>query len=233
MRVNEFGVIYFQIMTPQKVLCLFAHPDDESFGPGGTIAKWAAEGASIYVCCATRGEIGQNATDEHTGALREKELFCASKILGVKNVTFLDYIDGSIGNKDVPVLRKIIESHINKIKPDTLLTFHLNGVSGHLDHVAMANATTSAFDNTTHPKKLYYYTLLKSYTDTMSDYFIHFPDGFEKSQIDEIVDVSDYLDTKKKAMMEHKSQMGDVVRILESWETRDASREHFIVRERK
>ena len=216
----------------KRVLIVFSHPDDESFGPGGIIALWAKKGYEMHLLCATKGEIGNNPTNGETGKIREKELFCAAKILNITKVEFLGYKDGHISNKDVPDLSKLIEKQIRSFKPDYLLTFNLNGVSGHLDHVAIANAATMAFDKTRIASKLYYYTLLKEYTDTITDYFIHFPDGFKKYEIDETIDVTDVWETKIEAMLCHKSQQEDIDRILEIYKKRQNKHEHFMVRKR-
>ena len=195
-------------IKPKIILCFFAHPDDESFGPGGSIAHWALQGAAVHIVCATKGGVGGRAT------VRAKELKHAAKILGVKSVTFLKYKDGKIGNNDLISLEKEFIQQIEKCKPDTLLTYDLNGVSGHIDHIAVASATTQAFKKLKSPKQLVYYTIPKAKSNLMGSYFIHFPDGKEKNQIDLIVDVSHVWNQKVTAMKQHKSQMHDVKRIL-------------------
>src|SRR5206468_7403749 len=85
-----------------KLMCILAHPDDESLGTGGTLAKYAAEGIETYLITATRGERGwpgdpaENPGMEGLGKIREKELLGATQILGVRDVHFLDYIDGDL-----------------------------------------------------------------------------------------------------------------------------------------
>lgn len=195
-------------IKPKTILCLFAHPDDESFGPGGSIAHWISEGVVIHVVCATKGGVGGRT------AIRAEELKRAAKILGVHSVTFLSYKDGKIGNNDLIPLEKEFIQQIEKHKPDTLLTYDLNGVSGHMDHVAISSATTQAFKKSRSPKHLLYYTIPKAKSDLMGSYFIHFPNGKERNQVDLIVGVSQVWNQKVLAMKEHKSQMHDVKRIL-------------------
>ena len=220
-------------MKTKKVLLVFSHPDDESFGPGGTIAIWAQKGYEMHLVCATKGEIGNNQTDEKTELIREKELKKAAAILGIKSVSFLGYKDGHISNRHIPQLAQKISAKIIQFKPHVIMTFNLNGVSGHLDHVAVANATTSAFDKTGIAKKLYYYSLTKAYTDTIENYFIHFPDGSEERGFDEIINTSDVWDTKLAAMMAHESQKEDVDRILSGYKKLKEKKDHFIIRQRK
>ncbi|MBI4130094.1 PIG-L family deacetylase [Candidatus Roizmanbacteria bacterium] len=198
----------------KKLLCIFAHPDDESFGPGGTLALWAKQGVDIYLLCATKGELGNNGTGRKTEEIREEELHAAAKILGIGKVEFLGYFDGKICNHEVVRLQKELMKQINKIKPDALMTFDLNGASGHIDHVSVASATTYAFHKTSSPKELYYFTYLKSYTDQVADYFIHFPEGKKSEAVDEIVNIEDVWEKKLAAMHAHQSQIQDVKQIL-------------------
>lgn len=199
----------------QQILAIFAHPDDEAFGPGGTLALWASQGHEISLICATKGEAGNNHTNRTTAETREQELRESAKILGIKSIEFLDYIDGEIGNNAVVVLQEVLIEKIKEIKPDILLTFNLNGVSGHLDHIAVASATTFAHKKTKIAKKLYYYTTIsEQMLDIIDNYFINVPQPYTIETIDEAVDISSVWETKVKAMHCHQSQMKDVNRIL-------------------
>ena len=199
----------------QKILAIFAHPDDEAFGPGGTIALWSQQGKEVYLLCATKGEAGKNHLDNDTAEVRAQELINSAKILGIKSVTFLNYTDGEIGNNQMVELETVITKYINEIKPDALLTFNLNGVSGHLDHIAVASATTKAFQKSHIPQKIYYYTESKDSSDKITDYFVYFPPGAQKSEVDEIIDISSVWDIRTEAMNCHKSQQEDIDWILE------------------
>ena len=85
-----------------KLMCILAHPDDESLGTGGILAKYAAEGVETYLVTATRGErgwMGDEKDDpglEALGRLRTGELQAAAQVLGLREVNFLDYIDGDL-----------------------------------------------------------------------------------------------------------------------------------------
>src|SRR5438552_16521165 len=89
-----------------KLMCILAHPDDESLGMGGILAKYAAEGIETYLVTATRGERGwfgsesDNPGLEALGRMREAELFAAADVLGIRRVNFLDYIDGELDQAD-------------------------------------------------------------------------------------------------------------------------------------
>lgn len=215
----------------KRVLCVFAHPDDETFGPGGTIAVWGKKGYDIHLLCATKGEEGgkDSKIADKIGKIRAKELKEAAIILGIRKIEFLELYDGKISNNDLRFLEKKITKKIKQFKPHIILTFNLNGVSGHIDHIAVASATTQAFKKTNIAQKLYYYTLLRQHAQDMEDYFIHFPKGYLEHEIDEAIDTKSVWDTKVKGMYKHKSQLHDVNRILKRWENQP-KKEYFIIR---
>lgn len=192
----------------KKILCVFAHPDDETFGPGGTIAAWSRLGARIHLLCATKGEAGINGGN----GIRVKEVKKAGKILGIKKIDFLGFLDGKLCNNDLQKLEQLISKKIKSFTPDILLTFNLNGVSGHMDHISVASATTQAFKKTKIAKKLYYYTLPKEHASDNEDYFIHFPQGPHIHEMHEQVDIRKVWNIKVEAMQKHKSQAHDIVK---------------------
>ncbi len=152
-------------MSKEKpvILTALAHPDDESFGMGGTLALYAKRGADVYLICATRGEVG-TVDPEHlkgfssTAEMREGELRCAAEHLGLKNVFFLDYRDsgmpGSPDNQhpDAQVAHPVEEvavkvlKYIRELKPDVVLTFDPIGGYRHPDHIHIHQATVLAFE---------------------------------------------------------------------------------------
>lgn len=162
-------------MTHLKLLAVFAHPDDEAMGMGGTLAKYAAEGVETHLVCATRGEVGwfgpeeQNPGPERLGKIREVELRNAVKELGMSSLSFLDYIDGQVDNADhTEAIAKVV-SHIRRIQPQVVVTFPADGNTGHPDHIAIGQITNAAIvcaadsgykDAENHPayrvSKLYY-----------------------------------------------------------------------------
>jgi len=145
------------------LLAVFAHPDDESFGTGGTLAKYAANGTRVVLACATRGEVGEIsdpalATHENLGEIREAELRCAAQHLDIADVIFLGYRDsgmaGTAENDDPrcyhradaeAAIRQLV-ALIRKVKPHTVVTFDPSGGYGHPDHIAVNRYTTAAFD---------------------------------------------------------------------------------------
>lgn len=133
-----------------KLLCVFPHPDDESLGCGPTLAKYSAEGVETYLLCATRGERGWNGPPEENpglaalGRLREAELMAAAKALGLREVTFLNYIDGEVDEAAPAAITREIAKHVRRVRPHVVITFGPDGAYGHPDHIALSQFTTAA-----------------------------------------------------------------------------------------
>lgn len=204
---------------PQKnknrktIAAIFAHPDDEAFGPSGTIAKFAKTN-DVYLLCATRGEIGMGPSS-NLAKIRENELRKSVKILGLKEVYFLGFGDGTLSNSIYHKLADKIEEKLRVIKPHTVITDEPLGISGHIDHITVSLVTTFVFKKLKFIKTLMYYCIDQKSASKMHDYFIYFPPGYKRNQVDKIVDVKDEWDLKIKAMLAHKSQGKDAQRIIE------------------
>ncbi len=137
-------------MTTLILLAVFAHPDDESMGMGGTLAKYSAEGIETHLICASRGERGwfgpeeQYPGPERLGEIRMRELENAVKELGMKGLHFLDHIDGDVDKADhAEAIRKIV-THIRRIQPQVVVTFPPDGNYGHPDHIAIGQFASAA-----------------------------------------------------------------------------------------
>lgn len=147
-----------------RLLCVLAHPDDESLGTGGTLAKYAAEGVEIALVTATRGERGRfgesrSATPDEVGRTREAELRAAALALGVHDVTVLGYPDGGLDRIDPADAQRAIVEHVLRVEPHVVITFGPDGAYGHPDHVAICQLTTAAIiraANRFRVPKLYY-----------------------------------------------------------------------------
>ena len=150
-------------MSKLTLLAVLAHPDDESFGMGGTLALYAARGVDVHLVCATRGEVGEVAPElmegfESIAKRRESELRCAAGVLGLAGVHFLGYRDsgmpGSADNSHPQALAaqplnevaaKVVR-YIRELKPQIVLTFDPIGGYRHPDHIAIQRATVHAFE---------------------------------------------------------------------------------------
>jgi len=133
-----------------RLMNILAHPDDESLGTGGILAKYAAEGVETYLLTATRGEHGWWGSDadypgpEALGRTREAELRAAAKVLSLREVVLLDYMDGELDQADTAEVIAKIVAQIRRLKPDVVVTFDPNGVYGHPDHIAISQLATAA-----------------------------------------------------------------------------------------
>ena len=135
---------------PLRLLCILAHPDDESLGLGGILAKYGAGGIETYLVTATRGERGWAGPPEEDpgpaalGQIRERELHDAASVLGIRDLVLLDYHDGELEKADQSELLRQLVAHVRRIRPDVVVTFDHNGIYGHPDHIAVTRATTAA-----------------------------------------------------------------------------------------
>jgi LmbE family N-acetylglucosaminyl deacetylase len=138
----------------RRLLAVLAHPDDESLGMGGTLAKYASEGVETFLLTATRGEGGRFrghpvGSAEHPGAeelgrIREAELRAAAAALGLREVALLEYRDQELDRAGPREAIGRIVSHLRRIRPDVVITFGADGAYGHPDHIAISQLTTAA-----------------------------------------------------------------------------------------
>jgi len=150
-------------MTKQTILAVLAHPDDEAFGLGGTLALYARRGVDTYLVCATKGEVGSADAEfmqgfSSTAEMREAELRCAAQHLGLKNVFFLGYRDSGMSGSDdnqhpdaqvnhpIDEVAGRVVKYIRELKPDIVLTFDPIGGYNHPDHIHIHSATKLAFE---------------------------------------------------------------------------------------
>jgi len=181
----------------KTLLAVLAHPDDESFGLGGTLALYASKGYDVYYVCATRGEAG-TVDEEHlkgfkdTAEMRTNELMRAAKELGLKEVFFLGYRDSGMPGMEAnqhpnaqinapieEVAGKVVK-YIRKLKPDVVLTFDPIGGYKHPDHSHIHTATVFAFANSDNAS---FYPEAGDPFKPQALYFQVFPKGLLKAAV--------------------------------------------------
>jgi LmbE family N-acetylglucosaminyl deacetylase len=144
-------------MSEQKLLVILAHPDDESFSIGGTLAKYATAGVHVVLVCATKGEAGIEGLDpESAGEIRTRELQKAAIMLGICEPRFLGYRDGELALAKNERIVAQVAKLIREIEPQIVITFGPDGITGHPDHIAIHKVTTQAFDQVQPTACLYY-----------------------------------------------------------------------------
>lgn len=214
-------------MHMKSLVCVFAHPDDEAMGPGGTVAKYAAT-RDVFLLCATFGNNKQRSR-ENLVEVRKRELLESAKILGVKKVDFLGFDDGELNNNLYHDLAKKIEAKVRKYRPDTLMTFETTGITGHLDHIAVSLTTSFVFSKLSFVKNLLYFCVDKKTAENFArDYFVFVPPGHMRAEVHECIDISSEFEQKVKAIQAHKSQQKDVDKIIDLLEKTNKTSEYFL-----
>jgi N-acetyl-1-D-myo-inositol-2-amino-2-deoxy-alpha-D-glucopyranoside deacetylase len=149
-------------MRNPTLIFIGAHPDDETFAVGGTLAQYAKAGIRVYYACATRGEAGSVKPEfmhgfENIGDMRWAELECAAAVLGLAGVFNLGYRDsgmagsddnknpGALENAPVEQVAGKIVKVLRDIRPQVVVTHDPIGGYRHPDHIAVHNATVKAF----------------------------------------------------------------------------------------
>lgn len=221
----------------RRLLAVFAHPDDESFGPGGTLAKYAAEGVQIAVVIATRGEgstLGADLHGNELGQVRSAELECASDALGISDVRLWSYPDTQLNRIDGQKLVDKVALAISDFRPDVLLAFHPDGITANPDHIAMTKAVVRAFSSAGanvgdgHSPALYFWSI----TDSIAEHLrgispIPFV-GVPEKEVSAIIDTSSFLAQQWKAIRCHKSQSDPLPPVLKGRMEAQSGREFFV-----
>lgn len=206
-------------LTPRTALGVFAHPDDETFGPGSTLAHLSATGCTVHLFCATRGEsgtIGESASfgRRHLASIREQELSEACRVLGVEPPILRGFPDSGLHRLEEETLIRPIVKAIRDTRPDILITFHPAGISGHGDHRTITQRTSQAFHLAAEerwpdlglphaPSRLWAYGIPESLAQRVTGRRMHpIPDP----EVDAALNTSDYIPTKVAAVAAHATQ---------------------------
>lgn len=242
----------------KRLLLIFAHPDDESFSCGGTVAKYVKAGWDVHLLCATRGERGETGPfgtldPKALGVIRQKEVQQAANLLGIHTVSFLDYIDGTLAARTPGDIEDFVYRKMLETIPDAVITFDTTGVSNHPDHIKLCYSTTYAFQkyaawvidqledradkNEDILPKLYYVcmpesiaTYLKKQKNIPKELFNKPWIGTPDERITTVIDIGKFAGVKKKALAAHVSQQSDVNRFLSLPHHPLLAHEHFILR---
>jgi LmbE family N-acetylglucosaminyl deacetylase len=214
----------------RRILCIAAHPDDNEFSIAGSVARWARDGRHVAFCLVTTGGAGVNAhTPSPRGLIpiRERETHAAARILGVKDVIFLGYADGTL--EPTLEMRRDLTRVIRRVRPDVVVCsdptvrFYGNEYMNHPDHRAVASAALDAVFPSAETSAIFPELLSEGLPPhKVKQVFLagsRDPDVF--------VDIAATLGTKVRALKAHRSQVGKgewVEPLLESWALRDGKR---------
>jgi LmbE family N-acetylglucosaminyl deacetylase len=211
--------------APQRAMSIHAHPDDQEFTVGGTLAKWARAGCEVITVCITSGGAGSNKytppdmTRRALVAIREEEQREAGRILGVKDTIFLGHEDGML--EPSITLRKELTRLIRRFRPEAVLTgdpsmrFYGSTYMNHPDHRVAADVALDAVFPSAGTRLIFPELLdVGLEPHEVHQVYIH---GAERP--DTYIDISDVLDVKVAALRAHKSQMGewDPAEMITQW----------------
>jgi len=223
-----------------KLMCVLAHPDDESLGTGGILAKYAAEGVATSLVCATRGERGWKGKPEDypgpeaLGRHRTEELGAAARVLAIRRVDYLGYLDGELDRVDAEEAVVRIAGLIREVRPQVVVTFGPDGAYGHPDHIAISQFATAAVlqaassdfgEAPPHTvRKLYYMAetraMVERYEAVVGE-VKKLVDGtwrravaWEEWAVSARVDTSPYWRHVKRAVACHRSQLRDGAKLM-------------------
>jgi LmbE family N-acetylglucosaminyl deacetylase len=212
----------------KTLLAIFAHPDDEAFGPAGTLAEFSNT-YDVQLVCVTNGEKGENRNSvSDLKELRKKEVQKSAEILGISHIHFLNFPDGSLNNSIYPDMCRSFKEIIATTNAEELMTFEPLGFSGHLDHIAVTSVLHHLFHNSDNIKKLYLHCLHEKQRSFVSQYFVYFPRGYSDKEIDFAVDVQKNWNKKKSAIHAHASQKNDIDFWLPIFE-KSEKKEYFLI----
>lgn len=151
-----------------KILYIFPHPDDESFGPAPAISAQIRQGHEVFLLTLTRGEATRQRlrlglTKDEMGEVRFREMLCVEKCLGLAGLKVLNLPDGELKWMNPMEIEEIVESEIRKTKPDILITYAVHGISGFHDHLVTHAVVKRVFckmktENGFHPRRLAFFT---------------------------------------------------------------------------
>ncbi|MCB0726869.1 MAG: PIG-L family deacetylase [Ignavibacteriae bacterium] len=153
-----------------RVLYIFPHPDDESFGPANAMSKQIREGHEVYLLTLTKGGATKQRhkygyTIDEMGEVRYKEMLEVAKVLNLTGMKVLDLPDSGLKEMDPREIEKVIKEEIERIKPDVVVTYAVHGISGFHDHLVTHAVVKRVYvemkENSPYLKRLALYTIKK------------------------------------------------------------------------
>ena len=204
-------------MSQRRLLFIYAHPDDESFGVAGIARMYADLGAHVALVTATRGDAGRAGEPPlcaraELPAQREAELREAARLLGIQHVTVLDYFDKHLADAPSDKIRRELVTVIRRHRPQVVVTFDPNGANQHPDHVAISRFASDAIAAADDPRwypdagdahqvqRLLWVSPVMPWDAPKS------PDLAREPGVDFLVDIAKYRETKATALRTHRTQ---------------------------
>jgi LmbE family N-acetylglucosaminyl deacetylase len=202
------------------LFAIFAHPDDEAFGPVGTLLREVKHGTELHLITLTSGQNGQN-PDNHDdlGAVRLEEWRAAGALIGAHSMHHLGYVDGSLDNQSILEIVPRIEALIRTIPVNEpleieLMSMDTTGITGHIDHIVASRVAHHVFyqlkDAGLPLARLRLACIPRAQTGNAPSYsFVFMEPGRSDQEIDERIDNREYLPEILPIMRTHHTQRGD------------------------
>ena len=200
-----------------RLLFIYAHPDDESFGVAGIARLYADQGAHVALVTATRGDAGRAGeppicSRDDLPVRREAELREAATILGIESVEVLDYSDKHLSDAPPDRIRRQLVRAIRRHRPHVVVTFDPNGANQHVDHIAICrfamDAIAAAADDRWYPDagRAHVVARVLWVPPVMPWDAPKSPDLAREPGIDFLIDISRYREVKAAALRAHRTQ---------------------------
>jgi LmbE family N-acetylglucosaminyl deacetylase len=184
-----------------RILYVFPHPDDESFGPAVGIAAQVRQGHDVFLLTLTKGGATKarhalGLSVEQMGELRHKEMLDVEKVLGLAGMTVLDLPDSGLKELDPRQIERPIAGHIKKIRPDVVVTYAVHGISGFHDHLVGHAAVKRVFSELKEEgevplKRMAFYTIPEKAAEKASANGWHHLNGSKEDEIDCVIEAAE------------------------------------------
>lgn len=200
-----------------RVLAVFAHPDDETYGPGATLARLSAEGSEVRLITLTRGESASLGAShlyspDLLAEVRERELGCACRALGISHYETFSFPDKALETVPYGELAAPVIKALEEFRPHLVITFEPEGISGHQDHRVVSKTLKRALDEIRprrgggpeHGTRLAYYVVPESAAARIEwRRILSVPD----EKVTHAIEIGPFLEAKAKAAQCHKTQL--------------------------
>lgn len=199
---------------------IFAHPDDEAFGPSGTLLMEKTAGNDVHLICATAGESGMNPDNlDNLAEVRLTEWQTAGNLIGADSMHHLGYTDGTLQNNHYHEIAAKIDAIVRQTISGRdgieieFMTTDLNGITGHIDHICIARVAAYVYCNLKEddPRvtRLRLACITREQAPTANCDWLYMESGHPLHEIDETIDAREHLGTIIRIMRAHHTQRED------------------------
>lgn len=212
---------YYTRLMKKIIFGIFAHPDDEAFGPSGTLLMETKSGTELHLITLTTGQAGMN-PDNHPdlGAVREQEWRTAGQLIGASTMHALGFEDGHLDNiamqEAATRITRLVEDVLAAADPETIVEFmsiDTNGITGHIDHIVAGRAACLVFyrlkARDSRVTRLRLACIPEARLPDVNTDWLYMEAGRSDAEIDEVVDAREYRDDIIAIMRAHHTQRGD------------------------